>query len=55
MNKSAKIGALVLLAGIVVYLFIGNSFSGINRALIIGLLIGIGFVLGGQLQKITKK
>jgi len=53
MNKTAKAGILVLLIGILTYLIISDGIAGITRALIIGFIIGIGFVLGGQFGKNT--
>lgn len=52
MNKTAKAGILVLLIGILIYL-ISDGMTGITRALSIGFIIGIGFVLGGQFEKNT--
>ncbi len=53
MNKTAKAGILVLLIGILIYLIISDGMTGITRALSIGFIIGIGFVLGGQFGKNT--
>jgi hypothetical protein len=53
MNKFTKAGLLVLLIGILIYLVFSDGIAGITRAIIIGFLIGIGFVLGGQFGKNT--
>jgi|TARA_R100000501_G_C2621784_1_gene115011 hypothetical protein len=53
MNKTTKAGLFVLLIGILIYLVFSDGIAGITRAIIIGFLIGIGFVLGGQLGKNT--
>ena len=53
MSKTAKAGILVLLLGILTYLIISDGMTCITRALIIGFIIGIGVVLGGQFGKNT--
>lgn len=53
MNKTGKAGLLVLVIGILIYLMLSEGVTGFTRAITIGFLIGIGFVLGGQLGKNT--